>query len=379
MGEYTLEVPSQGPTSAARLALARQGCATGSFRLNCSESLYVIDEMGRAMFERIQLEEELEAGLHGLMEKPPMRDSQSTSRATLSPISTGLSPPPGSVQPLHTAPISSTTPGAPTLGRKMTTRRVATFGGDNPRRRTSARRRKPIPSSMDMRFNSSGLSSCATFTEGLCELDDYADLKASAYDKPTARLSASFSAHEIGGNLPLLETVAWNLTWLGSSLKKHSLPKKGGTKKKDIFKSSLAKSLSSWDITSSFVENGNFPSLNPSEQSAITAPAPVLTATKAQKRRPRAQELANSVKRSSSESKLPRDGSWSKLRKKIAYRSALEQTTTYETNESTPSSTLSSSVSISGAIFFMTQRGISVTGCAGFERSENRVDRPALY
>ena len=35
-GDLTLQPPSQCLTSGARLALARQGCATGSFRMNCS-------------------------------------------------------------------------------------------------------------------------------------------------------------------------------------------------------------------------------------------------------------------------------------------------------------------------------------------------------
>ena len=331
------------------------------------------------MFERIQLEEELEAGLHGLMEKPPMRGSVQTSGATLAPVSTELSPPLASIQPPLTAPIASTIPGAPMLSRKMTTRRVSTLGGDNPRRRTSVRRRKPIPSSMDMRFNSSGLSSCATFTEGLCELDEYVDAKVPAYDKPAARLSASFSAHEIGVDLPILETVAWNLTWFSSSLKKHSLPKKSGSKKKDTFKSSLARSLSSWDISSSLSlsEDRGSLSISPSVQSVNHAQVLAPKTRKAEKRRPRAQELADSVKRSSSENRLPRDGSWTKLRKKISSKSPLDQVMTHDPADSTPGPHLSDSVSISGAILFITQRGISVTGCTSFERSEIRIDYPA--
>ena len=67
----TLHVPNQGVTRGARLALARKGYATGSFRLNCAESLYVLDENGLCLYQRVDLEDELDTSKHGLMEKPP--------------------------------------------------------------------------------------------------------------------------------------------------------------------------------------------------------------------------------------------------------------------------------------------------------------------
>ena len=59
LGDRTLQIPSQGLTSGARLALARQGCATGSFKLNCAESVYAVDDCGMALFQRMDMEEEL--------------------------------------------------------------------------------------------------------------------------------------------------------------------------------------------------------------------------------------------------------------------------------------------------------------------------------
>ena len=64
---YTLQIPNQGPTRVSRLALARQGCASGSFRLNCDESPFVIDERGKALFQRMDSERKQ----NELMEKPP--------------------------------------------------------------------------------------------------------------------------------------------------------------------------------------------------------------------------------------------------------------------------------------------------------------------
>lgn len=369
MGDYTLQLPSQGPTSAARLALARQGCATGSYRLNCSESLYVVDQCGRAMFERIQLEEELEAGLHGLMEKPPMRGSNSTTETT-----TTSGPPLASVSQVSGVALPKASSGAAMLTRKMTTRRVATYGGEVPRRRPSARPRKPIPSSLDMRFSSQGLSSCATFTEGLCELDEFDDLAVAPYDKSSARLSASFSAHELGVTQPVLESITWNLTWLSTSLKKHSYPY-GPRSKKDTSKSSLCKSFTAYDLASLYVE-GPVAIEHEAPESPILKPAS--KRRKVQKRHPREKELVDSIRSSSSTGLLPRTGSWSRLRRKFAnqdHDSLSSQDAAVR--EGNPGSPLRRSISVSAALLFMTQRGISVTGCTGLEYGELLVDLPA--
>lgn len=352
MGDYTLQLPSQGPTSAARLALARQGCATGSYRLNCSESLYVVDQYGRAMFERIQLEEELEAGLHGLMEKPPMRGSDLPTDTT----STG--PPLASVSQVSGVVLPKTSPCAAMHSRKMTTRRVATYGGEVPRRRPSARRRKPIPSSLDMRFNSGGLSSCATFTEGLCELDELDDLAAVPYDKSSARLSASFSAHELGATPPVLESITWNLAWLSTSLKKHSYPY-GSRGKKDTTKSSLCKTFTAYDLASLYVE-GTAAIVHDAPESPLLKPAP--KRRKVQKRHPRKMDFVVSMKSSSSTSLLPRTGSWSRLRRKFSNQDDGLSSQTATVREGNPGSPLRRSISVSAALLFMTQRGISVTG-----------------
>ncbi len=153
--DLTLYPPKLGLTKGARLMLARQGSATGSFRLNCAETLFAVDEQGRCLYQRMDFEEELGTMIHGSMERPIQVDSES-----------------GSSNPTITV--------TPAAGA-----RFATYSGRTRKRRTSLSRiaqknssfrhtwtgeRSNASHSSRDRLTLGSLSSANTYTEGLCSL-----------------------------------------------------------------------------------------------------------------------------------------------------------------------------------------------------------------
>ena len=149
-GDGTLHPPGKGLTSCARSALARQGYATGSFRLNCSESVYAwreqtqtrtrtqVDVMEKKQ-ERNGVGVEVDGELETMKIDCSLRDHYS----------------------LTTRFYQS--------GRDDSTHREKKIEMS----RQKEKLKQMTKATTNMRFNSYGLSSCATFTSGLSSLEDY--------------------------------------------------------------------------------------------------------------------------------------------------------------------------------------------------------------
>lgn len=150
LGYITLQVPSQGLTSGARLALARQGCATGSFKLNCAESVYAVDEQGLALFQRMDMEEDILTTTLGLREKPPRMFGSSLDTPDL-----------------RNTPLAAKTRSLHSLVDPSLRARD---------RLSLPSRRGFAPLVDSMSYSAMGMSSCATFTSGLFDLEDYLSL-----------------------------------------------------------------------------------------------------------------------------------------------------------------------------------------------------------
>ena len=160
LGDRTLQLPDQGLTSGARLALARQGRASGSFKMNCAESIFVVDERGLAMYQRVDIEQQLLADSLGPRERLP--NNSSCTPATL------FSGPPS-----------------------------------KPGLRSQARNRMSLPArrstqnfsniQRSMSYNADGMSSCATFTSGLFSLEDYLSSNTHYLDSNEGEDASAFS------------------------------------------------------------------------------------------------------------------------------------------------------------------------------------------
>ncbi|KAH8117729.1 hypothetical protein DFH11DRAFT_854749 [Phellopilus nigrolimitatus] len=347
MGDFTLQLPSQGLTRGARLALARQGCATGSFRLNCAESLYAVDAQGRAMFQRIQLDEELEAARFGLMEKPPMRGSDGTSVES------------GTV-------IQSLASG---IEDRKAARRTASELAGHFRNVSHRTRQRNILASKSMRHSSSGLSSCATFTEGLCNLEDYmrAGDASSGNQTTTSGLSTSFSMQDIGHVLHDLDETCASpiLTWF-ESLKKRSQPiSNGANVKKRASTGSLTRSFSCWDLDLTF--SGSEIAFTADNRSFMSS-TPVTMRRKIQKRRAYTRSLehlkdnTNSILSTPSTPRhLTRNNSWARLRHRMSKSSSTISKSRERGQNLQGGQVVQGSASVASGLYLIFQQGISMT------------------
>ncbi|OCB84920.1 hypothetical protein A7U60_g8142 [Sanghuangporus baumii] len=325
LGDLTLQLPSQGLTSGARLALARQGCATGSFRLNCAESLYVKDERGLAMFQRIELEEELDKARLGLRERPPM-------------LATG-SAPENSEELTNVAldTITATADSADQPSRK--TRR--------PSLRTQKRN---MLASQGMRFDSGGLSSCVTFTEGLCHLEDYVRASenndSAASDFPTVH-----SEQEIIDLVATGETP--KLSWLDSLRKKTfaaAADKSSGLKKRRST-NEISRSFSCVDISASLSEVD----LTFSVDTASSSSEDSSHMMEGQMKSLLCQSPEDDEVDSASTGTLRREGSWTRLRRRFSRRLSILKNLNLPVDDQA----LDSPTSIASGLFQIIQQGVA--------------------
>ena len=329
LGDLTLQLPSQGYTRGARLALARQGRATGSFKLNCSESLYALDEHGKSMFQKMQLGEEIQTVKYELMEKPPMRTDDSC------------------IDTSHNA-------GSGTTGShqgRIFTRRVTSDSGVKFKYPTRSQR-KAAPSPHGLQFSTTGLSSCATFTDGLCNLDYPVDMSCNdesifqSHDSTTSRLALSASLHELGlsASEAITDFSRWNLTWFDSlRAKKTRTTVDTVTDKNKTCNGSLTKSLSCWNIGEGFDILGHDSHLTSSSSSPVS-------------KRMQKQQSTDSL--STIEQGVSQVGSWDFFRQNF---SELEANTGSHGREARKRLPLKSSISVATGLYLITQQGISMT------------------
>ncbi|KAL5526043.1 hypothetical protein ACEPAG_7381 [Sanghuangporus baumii] len=324
LGDLTLQLPSQGLTSGARLALARQGCATGSFRLNCAESLYVKDERGLAMFQRIELEEELDKARLGLRERPPML------------VATG------------SAPENSEELTSVALDANSTIADSADQPSRKTRRPSLRTQKRNMLASQGMRFDSGGLSSCVTFTEGLCHLEDY--VRAGENDSTTSDFPTVHSEQEIIDLVATGDTP--KLSWLDSLRKKTfaaAADKSPGLKKRRST-NEIARSLSCVDISTSFSEVD----LTFSVDTASSSSEDSSHMMEGQMKSLLCQSPEDDEVDSTSTGTLRREGSWTRLRRRFSKRLSILKNLDLPVDDQT----LDSPTSIASGLFQMIQQGV---------------------
>ncbi|KLO11556.1 hypothetical protein SCHPADRAFT_465485 [Schizopora paradoxa] len=184
LGDLNLHIPGRAWTRGERLSLARQGYATGSFRLNCSESLFVLDMSGRPLVQT--LDSGASGGKYGDMEKPLKDDQESIHPRS---PSTNRVQDSDKNRMLHNGPLSA-----------------------DPFRQQSFASRFKSTSSFTFNQRSSkgsGMASSLTFSEGLCNLHaDNLDNKSSLASSSSTEFSPSFSLQSFGtGALAKFESI----------------------------------------------------------------------------------------------------------------------------------------------------------------------------
>lgn len=187
LGDLNLHIPGRAWTRGERLALARQGYATGSYRLNCSESLFVLDLTGRPLFQT--LDSGASGGKYGDMEKPLKEDEEKTFPRAPPTIRFQDS---RANRMLHNGPLTA----------------------DPFRQHSVASRFRSNPSftfySRSSKGSRSGMASSLTFSEGLCNFHtaDNFDDKSSLATSPSTEFSPSFSLQSFGsGALAKFESI----------------------------------------------------------------------------------------------------------------------------------------------------------------------------
>ncbi|KAI5121221.1 hypothetical protein M0805_007230 [Coniferiporia weirii] len=342
IGDLTLQLPNQGLTRGARLALARQGCATGSFKLNCPESPHAVDTHGRAMFEKIDIEEELETASYGLRERPPKGNPLD------SDVDSGAEK--GDGQNLHAAGFK----------QSRATRRMAN-GISKPSRQISLRtHRRNLLASQSMRFDSSGLSSCATFTEGLCNLEDYVQSGEAGFDnqKQSLGLFASHSMQEIKG---YFSKSSWttssknlSLPWFDSLRRKTRPDVTTSDSKRRVSTRALNRPLSCCELDS-FLSDSEYTILveSPSSNSSMGK-----RQVKKSGRR-KMQVQSDKPLGSGSSRQLPRDNSWSRFCHRLSRGSSTKDLDRKLERNKGPN--MQDSSSIASGPFFFPQQGVPVS------------------
>ena len=196
-------------------------------------------------------------------------------------------------------------------------------------RRPSLRTQKRnMLASQGMRFDSGGLSSCLTFTEGLCHIEDY--VRSNESEVASSELPTVHSEQEIVDLVATGETP--KLSWLESLRRKTFMvggaDKSSGSKKKRST-SELVRTFSCMDISASYSEVDLTFSVDTTSSSSDDSSHMM----DAQPKTPGSQSVEDESPDSSSTGKLRREGSWTRLRRRFSKRLSVLRSFEFPTHD----------------------------------------------